>query len=165
MLTRWREVLIGLALACGGIYVALGSGPLLAMLSYAVSAGGIILTWLGVQRGRFRGADGGAGVVQVDEGQVTYFGPLSGGAVALREMESLILDGTMHPAHWQLIQPGQDPLTIPVDAAGAEALFDAFTSLPGLKTERMLGSLQQTPPQAVVIWHRGPLRPEGALLH
>ncbi|MFK7836371.1 MAG: hypothetical protein AB8B60_09140 [Sulfitobacter sp.] len=164
-LWRWREALVGFGVAILGLWLVAGPGFLLAVPGYAALMGGTVLIWLGIQRGRFRGPDGGAGAVQVDEGQVTYFGPLTGGTVALREMESLTLEGAMFPPHWRLTQAGQPPLLIPVNAAGAEALFDAFAALPGLKTERMLSTLNTNPHQTVVIWQRGPLRPAGAMLH
>jgi len=45
---------------------------------------------------------------------------------------------------------------IPVNAEGADALFDAFASLPGLKTERMLAQLRDAPKSTVLIWERTP---------
>jgi hypothetical protein len=90
----------------------------------------------------------------VDEGQVTYFGPLTGGTVALREMSRLILDGAQRPAHWRLEQPDHAPVMIPVNADGADFLFDAFASLPGLKTENMLVQLRDAPTKPVLIWER-----------
>jgi len=162
---RWREALIGLGTAVFGLWLISGPGFLLAVPGYACLACGVALIWMGIQRGRFRGPDGGSGAVQIDEGQVTYFGPLTGGTVSLREMESLTLDSTMFPAHWRLAQQGQTALLIPVNAAGADGLFDAFATLPGLKTERMLTALKANPRQTIVIWQRGTLRPESALLH
>ena len=162
---RWREVLFGVFVIVLGVWFVTGPGFLLAVPGYALVAAGGALMWIGVQRGRFRGKGDGAGAVQVDEGQVSYFGPLTGGSVALRELQSLTLDGTLFPPHWRLNQEGSPALLIPVNAAGSEALFDAFATLPGLKTERMLSTLKANPHQAVVIWQRGRLRPEGALLH
>ncbi|KIN70704.1 hypothetical protein Z945_3168 [Sulfitobacter noctilucae] len=163
---RWREAIAGGVLALLGFWLVSGPGFLLAVPGYAALGCGVMLGWLGVQRGRFRGADGGVGAVQVDEGQVSYFGPLTGGTVALRELESLTLDGRMFPAHWRLVQRGGDaPLLIPVNAAGAEALFDAFATLPGLRTERMLTTLKADPQSAVVIWQRDPTQSSHALLH
>jgi hypothetical protein len=118
-----------------------------------------------VQRARFRDAGDGPGAVQVDEGQIAYFGPLTGGVVALTALERLSLDATQEPAQWLLEVPGQEALLIPVNAAGSEALFDAFATLPGLRTERMLSELRGTRRHAVVIWERTPLRPAHALLH
>ncbi len=162
---RWREAIAGVLLALLGLWLVAGPGFLLAVPGYAAIGCGLLVIWLGVQRGRFRGAGGGPGAVQVDEGQVTYFGPLTGGTVALREMDSLTLDGTMFPAHWRLAQRGETPLLIPVNAAGAEALFDAFATLPGLRTERMLSTLRADPHSAVVIWQRDPTPIPRVLLH
>ena len=97
---------------------------------------------------------GGPGVVQVDEGQISYFGPLDGGAIALSELERLTLDHTSKPAHWVLDMPGQPQLHIPVTATGADALFDAFSALPGLRTERMLSEMRHSGAHQVVIWER-----------
>ncbi|MEM6372948.1 MAG: hypothetical protein AAF727_09240 [Pseudomonadota bacterium] len=151
---RWREVLAGIALAVLALWWLAGPGGLLGYLAPVMLVGAGALIMVGLQRGRFRGAGGGLGTVQVDEGQVTYFGPLTGGAVALREMSRLTLDGAQRPPHWRLEQPQQSPLMIPVDAEGADALFDAFASLPGLKTEHMLTQLRAAPKTPVVIWQR-----------
>lgn len=162
---RWREGFAGAALAVLGIWLVSGPGFLLAVPGYAAIGGGLLLAWLGIQRGRFRGADDGTGAVQVDEGQVSYFGPLTGGTVALREMDRLALEGNMFPPHWRLSQQGQPPLLIPVNAAGADALFDAFAALPGLRTEKMLNTLRAEPHATVVIWQRPATAQSGTLLH
>ncbi|NUH65721.1 hypothetical protein HTT03_10550 [Sulfitobacter sp. S0837] len=165
-LWRWREALVGGALLLLGLWLVAGPGYLLAVPGYAALAGGAALIWLGAQRARFRDNGDGAGAVQVVEGQITYFGPLTGGTVALRELQRLSLDRQMFPAHWRL-EPNDDtaPLLIPVNAAGSEALFDAFAALPGLRTERMLFELRKTRRDTVVIWERPPLRPAHVLLH
>ena len=165
LLWRWREAMGGVVLALIGVWLIAGPGFLLAVPGYVLLVAGVVFFWLGVQRGRFRGVDGGAGAVQVDEGQVTYFGPLTGGTIALREMVRLSLERQLFPAHWKLEQRDAQPLLIPVNAAGSEALFDAFATLPGLRTERMLSTLRSNRHQAVVIWERTASRPQSALLH
>lgn len=164
-LWRWREVLVALGLFLFGLWLIIGPGLLLALPGWALLLGGAALGFVGVQRARFRGAGDGQGAVQVDEGQVAYFGPLTGGAVALENLERLSLDATARPAHWRLDAPGQAAVLIPVNAAGSDALFDAFAKLPGLRTERMLTELNAKRSHAVVIWERTPLRPAHALLH
>ena len=165
VLWRWREVLVGVGLSLFGLWWIIGPGLLLALPGWAFVLGGIALGLVGAQRGRFRGAGDGLGAVQVDEGQIAYFGPLTGGVVALAALERLSLDRTASPAHWRLDAPEQAPVMIPVNAAGADALFDAFSKLPGLRTERMLSELRAQRGHAVVIWERTPLRPAHALLH
>ncbi|BDY16807.1 MAG: hypothetical protein CMN13_03565 [Roseobacter sp.] len=164
-LWRWREVLGGIAVALIGLWLVAGPGLLLAIPGYALILAGVIFVWIGGQRVRFRKTGLGAGAVQVDEGQIAYFGPLTGGVIALREMERLSLERGAYPAHWKLEQPGQNPVMIPVDAAGADALFDAFAALPGLRTERMLAELADDKTLSVVIWERRSMRPASTLLH
>lgn len=162
---RWREVLTGAVMILLGLWLTLRYGFFVDVIGVPMMLGGVAMIWLGVQRARFRGAHGGPGTVDVDEGEVTYFGPLTGGSVALRELEQLVIDGNMFPAHWRLTQKGRPPLLIPVNAEGSDALFDAFATLPGLKTERMLTALRTNRHQAIVIWQRTNQRPAGTLLH
>ncbi|WP_270727034.1 hypothetical protein [Shimia sp. Alg240-R146] len=150
-IVKWREVLVGLVVLLLGLWWASGGG-ILRWIGFAVLIAGIALIVSGIQRARFRRGTGGPGVVQVVEGEVAYFGPLNGGSVAVRALSRLVLDGRSNPAVWALYQPGRPQLHIPVNAEGGEALFDAFASLPGLKTEQMLARLQDVKAEPVLIW-------------
>lgn len=164
-LTRWREALYGGAVLLLGLFWIFGSQGLLYLLGFPVALIGLVLIWVGIQRARFRSSADGVGAVQVDEGQISYFGPLTGGATALADMERLTLVRSLKPAHWRLDTPQQPSLLIPVNAAGSEALFDAFATLQGLQTERMLAELNKSDDQPVVIWERHSLRPPHLSLH
>ncbi len=166
LLMRWREVVGAVALALLGLWWMLGPGGLLAWVGAALMPAGAALAVVGVQRARFRGdAGGGPGVVQVDEGQITYFGPLGGGSVAIADLARLTLDQRGRPDHWVLEQPGAAPLMIPVTAEGAGALFDAFAALPGMRTARMLARMRGRSAHPVVVWQRGAPVPEHQRLH
>ena len=164
-LWRWREVLTAGAVLLVGLSWISGPGGLLGWMGWVLVAVSVALAVIGIQRGRFRTGAGGPGVVTIDEGQISYFGPLDGGMVATREIERLALDPTASPAHWVLSQPGQPTLHIPVNAEGAEALFDVFSALPGLKTEQMLAELNGGSVHPVVIWEKHPMRPAHLRLH
>lgn len=156
---RWREALLGVVVLCAGLYWASGFG-LLKWLGLVVLCIGAATLLAGIQRARFRSPRGGPGVVQVDERQITYFGPNQGGSLALEELATLLLDAGSVPPVWLLQHPTQPALRIPVNAEGAEALFDAFAALPGIRTEFMLSQLGQKPHHPVVIWSK-----PGATLH
>lgn len=155
---QWREVLMALVVLALGAYWGFATGGLITWIGYGLLAIGGALLATGLQRGRFRGNRGGPGVVLVDEGQVTYLGPLTGGAVALGEVTALSFDPTGRPPHWVLAQPGQPDLMIPLTAEGSDALFDAFASLPGIRTEHMLRHMKTQAGQPVVIWQKPGLR-------
>lgn len=133
-LTRWREVLVGAAVAALGGWLLLKPGYVLPAAGLALGLLGAGLVVVGLRRLWFGAAPEGPGVVQVVEGQVAYFGPADGtgggGFVALDEVVALALspDG----AAWVLTAADGARLTIPRGAQGAEALLDAFVRLPGL---------------------------------
>lgn len=153
-LLRWREVLAGMAAVLLGLSWLFGNSALLLLPGAALALGGAALIWIGVQRARFRGEGQGPGSVQVDEGQITYFGPLTGGTAALQDLSGITLDPTFHPAHWRLTQPGLPEVLIPVNAEGAERLFDAFATLPGLRMDRVLARLKSPGKHPTVLWQR-----------
>ena len=107
-----------------------------------------------IRRARFAGDGMGPGVVQVVEGRILYMGPVTGGAVSLGELSAIALrhDHT-GAAAWILSEPGQ-MLVVPVDAAGADALFDAFTALPGLGGQRLLAARRKTRMGEQTLWRR-----------
>jgi len=165
-LRRWREVILAACLALLGLWLATRSGPIplsagLALL--ALSAAWALSGW---RRMRFAQDVTAPGFVEVIEGEVRYFGPSFGGAVSLSDLTELRLM-TLHGRRlWRLKQRDGQALLIPVDAAGAEALFDGFTALPGLDMAAVLAALSPSPPasgpgllasgpsEMVLIWHR-----------
>lgn len=152
-LWQWREVLAGGVLLMLGAWWIYPQAGLMFYVGSAVAMVGAALMIAGLQRSRFRIRADGPGAVDVDEGQITYFGPLSGGAVAVRELRELALIRSGQSPHWRLMTR-DTVLFIPVNAAGTDDLFDAFTALPGLHTERMLAVLRDDSAHDTVIWQR-----------
>lgn len=164
-LWRWREVLFGAALLALSVLWVVGSFGLLRWLGWAVFGLAVIMILAGVQRARFRSTGGGQGVVQIIEGQVTYYGPLSGGAIAMSELAALSLDGRSKPAHWLLVPEQGAALEIPISAEGADALFDVFSGLPGLNIEHLLRVKQKHARAHHVVWRRDDVQARINTLH
>ena len=156
-LWRWREVILGLAVICFGLWWVWGGFGIVRGIGFAIVIAGAALVVAGIQRGRFRQTGAGPGVVQVTERRLSYFGPLTGGTVDIDDIIRLELDPQAHPApHWIVTSRGGHRLEIPVNAKGADALFDLFGALPNLQTETMLAVLSRTPDARVVIWEKTP---------
>ena len=156
VLARWREAVIGLAILGLGLYWSTGFG-ILQWVGFVVAAIGAVVIFSGVQHARFRSGNGGPGVVTVDEGAISYFGPFNGGSVSIRELEMLSLDPRAEPPVWVLSQPGQADLYVPVNAEAADSLFDAFAALPGIRTDHLLAAVNKGGDDVVVIWAKRPL--------
>ncbi len=153
-LWRWRELEIGIAICFFGLYLFVQTFGLLKWIGTGFALLGLILIFIGQQRGRFRHSEKGAGVVGIVEGQITYFGPLEGGTIAVADISgvSLIIHGDSRC--WCLHQNGQDALIIPVSAKGGEHLFDAFAEIDGFSLEQMLGQLADATSQSSIVWRR-----------
>ena len=154
LLHRWREVLAGLALAGLGLWTALSPLPLIAALGLALMAAGAGLGVVGFRRLRFAATGTGPGVVQLVEGQIAYFGPESGGFMALDDLAEIGL--TSGAEAWVLRDMAGQRLTIPRSATGADALFDAFARLEGIDMASLLRVIGAVPPQPVarIVWRR-----------
>ena len=165
-LRRWREVILAACLALLGLWLATRSGPIPLSAGLAVLALSAAWALSGWRRMRFAQDIATPGFVEVIEGEVRYFGPSFGGAVSLSDLTELRLM-TLHGRRlWRLKQRDGQALLIPVDAAGAEALFDGFTALPGLDMAAVLAALSPSSPasgpgllasgpsEMVLIWHR-----------
>lgn len=150
-LMRWRELLIGAALDIAGLVVVMGPTRANLIFGVLLMLLGTVLMVIGLQRGRFRTAGGGAGVVQVDERQITYLGPESGGIIALEDLRQLAI---VPPHTWELVDLRGVPVRIPVDAEGTEALFDAFSALPGISTARLANVGRVRPTSRTIIWEK-----------
>ncbi len=131
-LARWSELasavvaaLIGGAIMRLGGFLFLPIGALLTLLSlgWAMTA---------LRRLSFQREIAAPGIVEVIEGQVGYFGPTFGGFVALDDLVELRLMEFHGAQHWRLKTALNEVLTIPVDATGADKLYDAFATLPGV---------------------------------
>lgn len=163
-LTRWREVAFGAAVVGLGLWAATRGGPILGAVGLAIAALGAGLTLTALRRMRFAQDIAAPGVVEVVEGEVRYFGPTFGGTVSLPDLTEIRLLTLRGRRMWRMKQSDGQALLIPVDAAGAEALYDGFSSLPGLDMAAVLAALSPAPtgpgliatdtPEMALIWHR-----------
>ena len=115
-----------------GIWVFARGGLLFQPLGAAILA--LALLWgLGAwRRRRFAAPIGAPGLVEVEEGAIRYLDARAlGGEIALRDLSQIRLIRLDGRAHWRLKTQGGEALLIPVEAAGAAALADAFAALPG----------------------------------
>jgi hypothetical protein len=140
-LRRWRETLAAAAVAAAGLWLAARGGPLPLAAGLAVAAVAAVWAVGAFRRMRFARAVAAPGLVEVDEGQIGYLGPAFGGYVALPELVELRLVAIGGRRLWRLQQADGQVLLIPVEAAGAERLYDAFASLPGMDSAALLAAL------------------------
>ncbi|SMX23170.1 hypothetical protein [Boseongicola aestuarii] len=150
-LVRWREFLIGMGLDIAGLVTVFGPTRANLIFGVLMMVLGSAMMFVGLQRARFRANGGGAGVVDVDERQISYFGPTAGGSVALEDLARIAV---VPPHVWELSDGQGRSLEIPVDAEGGEALFDAFSALPGISASRLADATRVRPVSRTTVWEK-----------
>ncbi len=144
-LRRGREVVAAAVFGCFGLWFLSLGGYLLVPLGAAVLALAAIWGLAAWRRMRFSQVVEAPGVVEVDEAQIGYLGPGTGGYVAIPDLVEIRLLRLRGHRLWQLRQSDGQALLIPVDATGADRLFDAFASLPDLDAGTLVAALAPGP--------------------
>lgn len=162
-LKRWREALIAGVILLGSLQAASATTGLINGLSWVTALVGAALFIEGVRRARLPQNSGGVGVVEVDERQITYFGPLGGGALSIDELARVKVRTTnqgpmVSDFFWEFTDRGGQRLTIPGDAENAGALFDALTALPGADYEAVIRASGMTEESEFLVWESAQAR-------
>lgn len=140
-LRRYSEVAAAGLVLLIGLWVAVRGGWFLATIGLGLA--GMATGWavLALRRLRFQAGDAAPGIVEVDEGRISYLGPRLGGSIGLPDLIEIRLLTLRGRSVWRLKQADGLVLLVPLDAAGAAALFDAFAALPGLTSAALVAAL------------------------
>jgi hypothetical protein len=160
-LVRWRETLIGAGLASVGVY-AFWRG--LVRLNWMAEALGLVLivlglsiAWAGWRRARFSAPKEGPGLVEVTERQIRYLSPYGGGFIDIEAISRLEVRDTIEGGReWVIRQSGAPSLHVPLDATGAERLYDAFILLPDIDEDALVRAANGAGGHRDVIWRGNP---------
>ena len=139
---RGREVIAAMIVVSLGLWLAWLGGYLLVPLGLGVALVGAAWALQALRRLRFAQSVDAPGVVEIDEAQIGYLGPDAGGFVGLPDLVELRFLTIGGRRMWRLKQADGQALLVPVDAAGAERLFDAFASLPGMDARALVAALE-----------------------
>ncbi len=160
-LARWKEpILIALVLifAIRQFWRAVTFGSWISgavgLVLIAIVASLLYVSYL---RARLRRDVTGPGIVEVDEGNITYFGPASGGEVQLDNITRIqisTLPSVSGDRNWIIWHHGGS-LVVPVAAEGADRLPEVLTALPGFRYDITLKAIESKSKEIFTIWSRG----------
>ena len=153
--SRWREVIAMVLLLGFGAWLFLRQSLFLQGVGLAIMLVATGLTLIAARRVMFRTGKGGPGVVQLDEGRISYFGPFYGGSVSLDSLTRLELGQTADGKKmWYLHNTTDAALVVPAAAKGADVLYDAFIALPGLDPDHLVRATHHNSMEQIVVWQR-----------
>lgn len=159
-LRLWQESAAAAAVLALGVWIASLGGWLLQPVGALIGALGAGWLVIALRRLRFARPVADPGVVELDEGQIGYFGAGQGlgGYVALEDLSEIRLLTLRGRKHWRLKGKDGSAILIPVAAHGASVLYDAFSSLPGIDMGALAAALDRDLP-AQSLWKRAGLGP------
>lgn len=158
ILRRWAEPLAAAAALLAALWLALRGGWFFAAIGLTLAA--VVLVWgVGaIRRLRFAREIAAPGFVELDEGAIRYLGArMLGGEIALRDLSEIRLLRLNGAPFWRLKTLDGQALLVPLEAAGAERMADAFAVLPGLDMGTVAHALAQVDrdgPAVVPLWRR-----------
>lgn len=154
-LRRWREAMLGVGALIIGAWLWATSSGLPALFGIAIACVGTVLAISGTRRARFRTEAEAPGVVKVVEGQISYMGPLTGGAIAI-DMLAEVAFRRMSDTEgfWRLTAIDNKTLFIPEGALGADALLDAFSPLSDFDGGAMVRAVRGRTSGLTIVWRR-----------
>lgn len=145
--TSRREVIAAAMVVALGLWLlAAGNGYVVPILGLVLMVFGLGWEAEALRRRRFAQDGEAPGIVRVTEAQIGYLGPRVGGFVGLPELAELRLLTMRGRRIWKLRQSNGETLHIPVEAQGAEALFDAFMALPDMDSAALVAALGSAAP-------------------
>lgn len=158
-LRQWAEPAAALLVMAGAIWLGFLGGWFFAALGLAGAF--VAAIWLldSLRRRRFRRQIAAPGLVELDEGAIRYYGARElGGQIALRDLVEIRLIRVSGQVCWRLRSADGQALLVPVDAAGAERMADAFAALPAMNMGRMAAAMAAVDgdmPGMQTLWTRG----------
>ncbi|RWR10018.1 hypothetical protein [Paenirhodobacter populi] len=143
-LHRHRELIAAIAAIAAGLWIASLGGWLLIPVGLLVAAAACAWATSAWRRGRFTRPVTDPGVVEVIEGRIGYFGAgqMLGGYVSIDDLAEIRLLTLRSARYWRLKTADGQAILVPVAAAGAEALYDAFAALPDIDMRRLTAALE-----------------------
>lgn len=154
-LRPWREVLIALAVCAFGLWVFSRGGLFFQPLGLAILAVAAIWVVTALRKRRFLREVAAPGLVEIDEAAIRYYGArILGGEVSLNDLSEIRLLRLSGKAHWRLKTADGQALLIPLNAAGAEALADAFATLPGIRMGHISAAIGDPATGMQTLWTR-----------
>lgn len=140
---RWSGVLEGGLVSLAGLWLISHPGWITLILGGSLTALGASWALLAWRRMRFAGDPSAPGLVEIDEGRLRFLHPTLGGEISLNDLADLHLLELQGRRVWRLKDLSGQAMLVPLEASGAERLFDALSALPGLNSAALVGALDR----------------------
>lgn len=154
---KWREAMIGGCVLMFNLQLVATSFGTLRGIAWAGVLLGAALFIEGVRRARFPAQDGGPGVVEVVERQITYFGPHGGQSISVDDLSRVDVrattgGGNVADFFWEFTDTEGTQLSIPSNAEKSESLIDVLSVLDGVDYDAVRRANRSDTEDVFAVW-------------
>lgn len=150
----WKQVIFGGVVALAGIYIGFTTFGLTRWAGVLIFGMGALIAFDGYRRVRFPWGSNGAGIVEIDERQITYLSATGGNSVSLDNLQRVELHRNARGRKTWVFYDAEGMLAVPTDASGSENLYDALVALPGLNFDQVQAADQGEGTDIFLIWNK-----------
>ena len=151
---NYRGFILSAMIVIAGVYILASSFGTTRIAGGVILIIGLLVGHDAYRRFKFPDGRGGRGVLEVDERRVSYlFGGIET-SISMDSLDRIELHRSVKGLVTWIFYGPDGMLSVPGDAEGTDALFDALVALPGINYSQAEAAMQGTDPDIFLIWQR-----------
>jgi len=151
---NYRGFILSAMITTAGLYILISSFGTTKIVGGVFLLIGLLVGHDAYRRFKFPDGRGGPGVLEIDERRVSYlFGGLET-SISIDSLDRIELHRNVKGYVTWIFYGPDGMLSVPGDAEGTDALFDALVALPGINYSQAEAALQGKEPDIFLIWQR-----------
>lgn len=151
---NYRGFILSAMIVIAGVYILASSFGTTRIAGGIILIIGLLVGHDAYRRFKFPSGRGGRGVLEVDERRVSYlFGGIET-SISMDSLDRIELHRSVKGLVTWIFYGPDGMLSVPGDAGGTDALFDALVALPGINYSQAEAAMQGTDPDIFLIWQR-----------
>ncbi|MDT2033901.1 MAG: hypothetical protein RMX61_07245 [Planktomarina sp.] len=151
---NYRGFILSAMIVIAGVYILASSFGTTRIAGGVILIIGLLVGHDAYRRFKFPDGRGGLGVLEVDERRVSYlFGGIET-SISMDSLDRIELHRSVKGLVTWIFYGPDGMLSVPGDAEGTDALFDALVALPGINYSQAEAAMQGTDPDIFLIWQR-----------
>jgi len=151
---NYRGFILSAMIVLAGVYILASSFGTTRIAGGIILIIGLLVGHDAYRRFKFPNGRGGRGVLEVDERRVSYlFGGIET-SISMDSLDRIELHRSVKGVVTWIFYGPDGMLSVPGDAEGTDALFDALVALPGINYSQAEAAMQGTDPDIFLIWQR-----------
>ena len=149
-----RGFILSALITLSGVYIIMSSFGATKIVGVVFLLIGVLVGHDAYRRLKFPDGQGGLGVLEIEERRVSYLSEGLEKSISIDSLDQIELHRNLKGRVTWVFYGPDGILSVPGDAEGTDALFDALVALPGINYSQAEAAMQGKDPDIFLIWQR-----------